>query len=429
MLQKLLYGLIPAISTARASTDLLNSKIPPSNTIDKIPIGSSSLSMYPGYSPADHQYGQAAQEFGQEWAEAKRKGADFQPAEDGPQYEIGQSKKRQKKSIEESRAELAKREALRDRAVRREGPAHRMVPENQALPNSKPAESLQLPKRETGEEAWKARAAMSEAHISQPQGNHKQQKANEKRPRSKPVFEESPNIPVNAPDHSTNAEPSFFIDSNPTPVNLAGTPDPQMKRAASNEHDDRMAGEEVPTFRAKKSKRSKIDHSYAEPAPLADNVDPNENSADATSSTTASASRKVEPRIEFEDITAEVDARLAEKEERRKRKLEKKRKRESGNEGGKASLESVADLGPKDKLECSAQAIEERPKKKKAKKVNSSGEQIGISENTADATTVEAGMEVGKKRKADSSEESQELVVEGEKKKQKVRKGKEKSSI
>jgi hypothetical protein len=48
--------------------------------------------MYPGYSPADHKYGQAAEEFGRTWAQAKRKGVDFPSHSDGPEYEFGQGK-------------------------------------------------------------------------------------------------------------------------------------------------------------------------------------------------------------------------------------------------------------------------------------------------------------------------------------------------
>lgn len=49
--------------------------------------------MYPGYSPADHIYGEAAQEYGERAAELKRKGIDLQLDPNGPQYVIGQSKK------------------------------------------------------------------------------------------------------------------------------------------------------------------------------------------------------------------------------------------------------------------------------------------------------------------------------------------------
>lgn len=49
--------------------------------------------MYPGYSPADHIYGEAAQEYGQHVAELKRKGVDLETDPNGPQYVVGQNKK------------------------------------------------------------------------------------------------------------------------------------------------------------------------------------------------------------------------------------------------------------------------------------------------------------------------------------------------
>lgn len=49
--------------------------------------------MYPGYSPADHIYGEAAQEFGERAAELKRQGLDLKLDPNGPQYVVGQSKK------------------------------------------------------------------------------------------------------------------------------------------------------------------------------------------------------------------------------------------------------------------------------------------------------------------------------------------------
>ena len=48
--------------------------------------------MYPGYSPADHEYGQAAQEYGLAVAAARREGIDFKPGEDGPDYKTAQAR-------------------------------------------------------------------------------------------------------------------------------------------------------------------------------------------------------------------------------------------------------------------------------------------------------------------------------------------------
>lgn len=48
--------------------------------------------MYPGYSPADHAYGKAAEEYGLLVAAARREGIDFRPNEDGPDYQTAQAR-------------------------------------------------------------------------------------------------------------------------------------------------------------------------------------------------------------------------------------------------------------------------------------------------------------------------------------------------
>jgi len=55
-----------------------------------VPIGSSSESMYPGYSPAHIEYGQAAGEFGQAVGEMRTRGEEWKPA-NGTEYQIGQA--------------------------------------------------------------------------------------------------------------------------------------------------------------------------------------------------------------------------------------------------------------------------------------------------------------------------------------------------
>ena len=67
-------------------------------------------------------------------------------------------------------------------------------------------------------------------------------------------------------------------------------------------------------------------------------------------------------KIEFEDISEEVDARLKEKEEKRRQKEKKKRKRISDGASG-ADAESMGRI-----------VLSERPKKKKRKSGRSEGE-------------------------------------------------------
>jgi hypothetical protein len=65
-------------------------KVPPKNQREMVPLGSSSASMYPGYSPAHIEYGKAAGEFGQAVGEIKARGEKWEPA-NGTEYQIGQS--------------------------------------------------------------------------------------------------------------------------------------------------------------------------------------------------------------------------------------------------------------------------------------------------------------------------------------------------
>jgi hypothetical protein len=57
--------------------------------------------MYPGYSPADHIYGEAAAEYGAAVAEAKLKGVQLGRDENGPEYIVGHSQQSAKEQLEE----------------------------------------------------------------------------------------------------------------------------------------------------------------------------------------------------------------------------------------------------------------------------------------------------------------------------------------
>ena len=263
--------------------------------------------MYPGYSPADHEYGKAAQEFGQQWSAAKSQGVEFQPTPDGPQYEFSQAKGAK-------RGTLAKIQATK--AARGEGTGSGSG---------------------SGSDVAPPPVATNGTHLSRQRQDVKSED-----------------------DEKEGANPYFVVDTNPTPVNLPGISHKPVKRGSSTEAPAESAGV--------KSKKAKTKHDGTVP--------------------TGS-----EKRVEFEDISGEVDVRMKEKEEKRKRKDEKKRKRESGESIG---LEAVADS--------------EKPKKKKTKKLE--GE-------------TEAGETVSKKRRGSTGEES--LEGEGSKKVKKSKKHKEKA--
>ena len=227
-----------------------------------MPIGSSSASMYPGYSPADHQYGEAAQEFGSEWSAAKAKGMEFKPAPDGPDYQFGQAKGVKKRT-------LAKiREA---KAARGEGSGSGTGSGSGSDTGAPPAVS----------------------NGSAPSKVHSKTKA----------------VKEKAEDQSGDGNnPYFVIDVNPTPVIIPGVSVQPPKRSSE--------GQPEPEMVDKKPKKPKRKHEGSLPG-------------------------AAEKKVEFEDISSEVDARLKEKEERRKRKEEKKRKRDSD---GSAVAHATAEI-------------------------------------------------------------------------------------
>ena len=78
-------------------------QVPPRDNVDRVPLGASSASMYPGYSPADHIYGEAAAEYGQVVAESRRLGKEIGRDPSGLEYIVGQSQLSAKEQIEEIR--------------------------------------------------------------------------------------------------------------------------------------------------------------------------------------------------------------------------------------------------------------------------------------------------------------------------------------
>lgn len=282
---------------------LISPQVPPSNEREQVPIGSSSASMYPGYSPADHQYGEAAQEFGAAWSVAKAEGVEFKPRPDGPQYEMAQAKGVKKSTLAGIRAA---------KAARGEGTGSG-----------------------SGSEAPAARSTSNGATTN---GNKEDVK-------------------------SEDGNPYFMVDTNPTPVNLPGVSHQLEKRTS-----DTQAPEDPTSHR--KSKKVKTKHD-GEPTALK------------------------EKRVEFEDISAEVDARLKEKGEKRKRKEEKKRKRAS---------DEVPDAVAETATEPVEAATElEKPKKKKSKKTGENGEVAGaesvVPTKRSGSSGDEAAGESGKKKK------------------------------
>lgn len=88
-------------------------QVPPRDSIDRVPLGASSASMYPGYSPADHIYGEAAAEYGAMIAEARRQGKEIKSDPNGIEYVVGQSQLSAREQLEEVKKSFAAKQAER----------------------------------------------------------------------------------------------------------------------------------------------------------------------------------------------------------------------------------------------------------------------------------------------------------------------------
>lgn len=267
---------------------------PPKDAWKSVPIGSSSDTMYPGYSPKDVEYGKAAEEFGKQWSEAKKQGIEFSTGPDGPEYEFAQSKQAKKRRL----AELQQGESR----------------------------------------------APGKVEASLANGNT-----------------------VTASSENAGGDPLFFVDTNPTPVASKGF--------------------------------TKAETVAAAPA---------------------------EPVIEYENIDAEVDARLKAKEEAKKGKKDKKRKRESA-----ASAETEVIEESVDAAVATADAAEiEKPKKKmsKSKKDKSDDAAAGAVPEPVDVEMQDAEPEaepvVKEEKKKSKKEKRGSDGAETEHKKKKTKKSK-----
>ncbi|KAK4692587.1 hypothetical protein P7C71_g4647, partial [Lecanoromycetidae sp. Uapishka_2] len=229
--------------------------------------------MYPGYSPADHEYGKAAEEYGRAAAKAQAMGIDISHPE--VEYHIGQAKGVKRKTLAGIREAKAAREAAN---------------------GSGSGSGSDGAARQTG------------TILAAANGEANKEKVRDAAPLQEATSREE--------------QPAFFIDTKPTPVNLPGISNQPMKRSASPPE----------PVEGKKHKRAK--KKQDEELPKGANGES----------------------VEFEDISGEVDARMKEKEAKRKGKEEKKRKRLSEGDAALAvdAPDNAGDVA--------------KPKKKKSKK-------------------------------------------------------------
>ena len=317
--------------------------VPRPGHIDQVPLGSSSESMHPDYSIKDHhRYDEAAPNFGKYAAEAKWRGEESKP--DGVDYELGQSKAPSSLKLEQTRA-------------------------TKAAPNGAGSGSDTL-----------TRDAPSDANASS------------KRVRFSDVSNETSN-----PEGQM-----FFMDSQPTPIDLPTSLNPSHKRKGSSQN-PHAAPEPVEAQPTKRAKTNRADHA-AKSDDVYEDKQPGANDTAQNNGEAEQGSKDVQ--IEYEDISAEVDKRMKEKEEKRKNqnrpREEKKRKRDSeGSTVGAVENAATTEL--------------EKPKKKKKK-----------SKTPEDAETA-GEVSPTKKDSMAAGKDVDEGAVEKPKKKRKVKASPEKA--
>ena len=290
--------------------------------------------MYPGYSPADHIYGEAAAEYGAMISEARRQGKEIKSDPDGIEYVVGQSQLSAREQLEEVKKSFAAKKAQQS--------------------------------GETSEEAGRA------------QGNGE---------------------PMEGVEQTADASQLFMVDPNPTPIDILQNKPRALSSKGKNKANDkakrRVSGPDEETnttrdvsedsHRKKKVKTTNVEQDSGESKPL----------------------------LEEDDISAEVDQRLKEKDERRRRKAEKKRKRESGL--SQVEAEGAADVPAKE-------VHNGKPEKKKHK-VDKKPEETKAPEP---AVREEKIPKKDKKKKRSSTggetERADDVHVEGEKSKKKRKK-------
>ncbi|KAL9634326.1 MAG: hypothetical protein Q9164_004158 [Protoblastenia rupestris] len=282
--------------------------LPPPRQREQVPLGSSSASMYPGYSPADHEYGVAAEEFGRYATEARQKGEKIELP--GVEYEVGQAKGIKRKSLAGMKEALAKKKE-------KEGSGS-----GSGSGSDAPVIKHAHEKTTTNGEATETNLAGATSEALGEDDN-----------------------------------PYFVVDTKPMKVDLPGIPAPKRSATPSG------------STEIKESKRVKKSHEGELPAGEG-----------------------------FEDISAEVDAKLKEKEEKRKHKEEKKRKRETGG----AHESAVASM-------ARASGETDSPMNRKKKKHKDSTEdakaEMGIALDDGDDVGAEVVQKPKKKKPKHSNDE------------------------
>ncbi|KAL8805204.1 MAG: hypothetical protein Q9182_002079 [Xanthomendoza sp. 2 TL-2023] len=278
--------------------------MPLQDQLEQAPLVSSPKSSHPGYSVKKHNYGEAAQHSGSYVSQAQRNSQDIMPED--TEYELGQSRPLSSTILEQMRAKKPIQNGTSSGSGSGSGVKRAAGP------------------RELNGASKKVRFSDLHQEASHPAGQ------------------------------------MFYTDPQPTPANTPSTLDPPRKRKEVSPDEGppepvRARPEEARL--SKKAKKNYVDETTESPGVMEDAKSPQVSTSQANGNTEQAPE---EIQIEYDDITAEVDQRMKEKEERRRHKdwLKEEKKRKRDSEGSTAETVDTA---------VSTAEVEE-PRKRKKKK-------------------------------------------------------------
>ncbi|KAL8761693.1 MAG: hypothetical protein Q9203_007648, partial [Teloschistes exilis] len=226
-------------------------QVPAADQLDKVPLGSSSDSMYPGYSPGDIEYGKASEEYGKYAVDAKMTGIDSKPSEEHGKYTADTKKNGvdTKPSEEYGKYTVdAKKKGIDSKPSEQYG-KHSADTKKKGI-DSKPdieygKHTVNAKKKgiDSKPEGSEYKVGQSKSHSQLTLARMQALKDFQDRPKSSPAKDTNGASSEakktghkgkgqgSAKASSKDANPVFFTDTNPTPVNLPSSSKKQKPTA------------------------------------------------------------------------------------------------------------------------------------------------------------------------------------------------------
>lgn len=330
-----------------------------------MPLGASSASVYPGYSPADHIYGEAAQEYGQLAADVRKQGIDFKLDQQGPEYVVGQTSKAKKEQLAKVSDQIRSARKQQDNPADHAQELDSAAEGDHTEAGTEPMEGVEETRPMFFIDSNPTAVIMNDTTRDQSYGKLKNQEKQKKRRKSheadKAEHVNTTGGAISAKKAKTSSETALAITDEDS-TEKQENKDKELKRAATEEGDG--YDKEITSQFEHLSKKTKT--------------------AD-------------EPVIEEDDIEAEVESRLKAKAEKRRLKEEKKRKRESGD-ALTVTLQPSKDPSTESKHQPLVVDVE-KPKRKKVKMEGTTTES-----NEDKVVRAESNVKVGKVEKTKMKE-------------------------